>query len=110
MPSRATNPPSRASSRATNVGGDRSVTDIDALLLLSFGGPEGPDEVRPFLENVTRWRGVPPDRLDEVAQHYYHFGGVSPINRCNRDLIAAIERALAVTGLALPVYFGNRNW
>lgn len=82
----------------------------DALLLLSFGGPEGPDEVRPFLENVTRGRGVPPERLDEVAQHYLHFGGVSPINRCNRDLITAIERALAAAGLALPVYFGNRNW
>jgi protoporphyrin/coproporphyrin ferrochelatase len=86
------------------------VTDIDALLLLSFGGPEGPEEVRPFLENVTRGRGVPAERLDEVAQHYLHFGGVSPINRCNRDLITAIERALAAAGLALPVYFGNRNW
>lgn len=86
------------------------MTGIDALLLLSFGGPEGPDEVRPFLENVTRGRGVPPERLDEVAQHYLHFGGVSPINRCNRDLITAIERALAAAGLTLPVYFGNRNW
>ncbi len=82
----------------------------DALLVLSFGGPEGPDEVRPFLENVTRGRGVPPQRLDEVAQHYLHFGGVSPINRCNRTLITAIEQALATAGLDLPVYFGNRNW
>ena len=80
------------------------------MLLLSFGGPEGPEEVRPFLENVTRGRGVPPQRLDEVAQHYLHFGGVSPINRCNRALITAIERKLATAGLALPVYFGNRNW
>ncbi|MGH3856803.1 MAG: ferrochelatase [Pseudonocardiaceae bacterium] len=83
---------------------------VDALLLLSFGGPEGPAEVRPFLENVTRGRGVPPERLDEVAQHYLHFGGVSPINRCNRDLIVAIERVLAGAGCELPVYFGNRNW
>ncbi len=83
---------------------------IDALLLLSFGGPEGPSEVRPFLENVTRGRGVPPQRLDEVAQHYLHFGGMSPINECNRTLITAIEQALADTGLDLPVYFGNRNW
>ncbi|MGH3928510.1 MAG: ferrochelatase [Pseudonocardiaceae bacterium] len=84
--------------------------DVDALLLLSFGGPEGTDQVRPFLENVTRGRGVPPERLDEVAQHYLHFGGVSPINRCNRDLITSIERTLAAAGLELPVYFGNRNW
>jgi protoporphyrin/coproporphyrin ferrochelatase len=83
---------------------------IDAVLLLSFGGPEGPEDVRPFLENVTRGRGVPPQRLDEVAEHYLHFGGVSPINRCNRALIVAIERALATAGLKLPVYFGNRNW
>jgi protoporphyrin/coproporphyrin ferrochelatase len=83
---------------------------VDALLLLSFGGPEGPSEVRPFLENVTRGREVPPQRLDEVARHYLHFGGVSPINRCNRTLITAIEQALATAGFDLPVYFGNRNW
>ena len=83
---------------------------IDALLLLSFGGPQGPDQVRPFLENVTRSRGVPPQRMAEVAQHYLHFGGVSPINQCNRTLITAIEQALAVAGCDLPVYFGNRNW
>jgi ferrochelatase len=83
---------------------------IDALLLLSFGGPEGPGEVRPFLQNVTRGRSVPPQRLDEVAEHYLHFGGVSPINRCNRTLIMAIEQALANAGFDLPVYFGNRNW
>jgi ferrochelatase len=78
---------------------------FDALLVLSFGGPEGPDEVRPFLENVTRGRGVPPERLDEVAEHYRHFGGVSPINARNRELIAAIEARTE-----LPVYFGNRTW
>ncbi|HEX4225827.1 MAG TPA: ferrochelatase [Pseudonocardiaceae bacterium] len=83
---------------------------VDALLLLSFGGPEGPDDVRPFLENVTRGRGVPPERLDEVAKHYLHFGGVSPINGLNRDLIAAIEAELREQGHELPVHFGNRNW
>ncbi|QUQ62781.1 ferrochelatase [Kutzneria sp. CA-103260] len=83
---------------------------VDALLLLSFGGPEGEGDVRPFLENVTRGRGVPPERLDEVAQHYLHFGGVSPINQLNRDLIEAVRAALAAAGVDLPVYFGNRNW
>ncbi|HVV10652.1 ferrochelatase [Amycolatopsis sp.] len=82
----------------------------DALLWLSFGGPEGPDEVIPFLENVTRGRGVPPERLAEVAGHYRHFGGVSPINRLNREAITAVEKELAAQGLDLPVYFGNRNW
>lgn len=82
----------------------------DALLLLSFGGPEQPADVRPFLENVTRGRGVPPERLDEVVEHYLHFGGVSPINRLNRDVIAAVEGEFASAGIELPVYFGNRNW
>ncbi|MEU4671462.1 ferrochelatase [Amycolatopsis sp. NPDC023774] len=82
----------------------------NALLWLSFGGPEGPDEVMPFLENVTRGRGVPRERLLEVAEHYQHFGGVSPINRLNRAAIAAVEKQLAAEGLDLPVYFGNRNW
>lgn len=82
----------------------------DALLLLSFGGPERPEDVMPFLENVTRGRGVPPERLAEVAQHYLHFGGVSPINALNRDLIKAIEAEFAARGIDLPVYFGNRNW
>ncbi len=77
----------------------------DALLVLSFGGPEGPQDVRPFLENVTRGRGVPPDRLDAVEEHYRHFGGVSPLNSRNRELIAAIRARTD-----LPVYFGNRNW
>ncbi|WP_205877794.1 ferrochelatase [Mycobacterium camsae] len=78
---------------------------FDAVLLLSFGGPEGPDQVRPFLENVTRGRNVPPERLDDVAEHYLHFGGVSPINGINRALIAELQRQQG-----LPVYFGNRNW
>jgi ferrochelatase len=83
---------------------------FDAVLLLSFGGPEGPEQVRPFLENVTRGRSVPPERLDEVAEHYLHFGGVSPINRINLALITQLRAELADRGLDLPVYFGNRNW
>lgn len=88
----------------------RTPEPYDALLVLSFGGPEGPDDVRPFLENVTRGRGVPPERLDEVAEHYLHFGGVSPINALNRDFIARLEVDFAAAGLDLPIYFGNRNW
>lgn len=84
--------------------------EFDAVLLLSFGGPEGPEQVRPFLENVTRGRNVPPERLDDVAQHYLHFGGVSPINNINRALVAQLEAELHERGLDLPVYFGNRNW
>jgi protoporphyrin/coproporphyrin ferrochelatase len=84
--------------------------DFDGVLLLSFGGPEGPEQVRPFLENVTRGRGVPPERLDDVAQHYLHFGGVSPINGINRALIEQISAELKDRGTELPVYFGNRNW
>ena len=84
--------------------------DFDAVLLLSFGGPEGPEQVRPFLENVTRGRGVPPERLDDVAQHYLHFGGVSPINGINRELITALHTELIDRGTDLPIYFGNRNW
>lgn len=83
---------------------------FDALLVLSFGGPERPEDVRPFLRNVTRGRGVPEDRLEEVAQHYLHFGGVSPINRLNREIIAAVSDRLSAEGLELPIYFGNRNW
>lgn len=83
---------------------------FDALLWLSFGGPEGPDDVLPFLRNVTRGRGVPDERLAEVAEHYRHFGGVSPINALNRAAIAAVEAELKEQGLQLPVYFGNRNW
>ncbi|MGB8390410.1 ferrochelatase [Mycobacterium sp.] len=84
--------------------------EFDAVLVLSFGGPEGPEQVRPFLENVTRGRNVPPERLDAVAEHYLHFGGVSPINGINRALITQLHAELADRGLDLPVYFGNRNW
>ena len=79
--------------------------DFDAVLLLSFGGPEGPEQVRPFLENVTRGRKVPAKRLDEVAEHYLHFGGVSPINKINLALVTQLQAELHI-----PVYFGNRNW
>jgi ferrochelatase len=82
----------------------------DAFLLVSFGGPEGRDDVIPFLENVTRGRGVPRDRLEQVAEHYYRFGGVSPINQQCRDLLAAVEKDFAAGGIDLPVYWGNRNW
>ena len=82
----------------------------DALLLVSFGGPEGPGEVLPFLENVTRGRGIPPERLTEVAEHYLAVGGVSPINAQNRELLRVLREALAAAGLDLPVYWGNRNW
>lgn len=81
------------------------MTEFDAVLLLSFGGPERPEDVIPFLENVTRGRGIPPERLADVAEHYLHFGGVSPINGINR---AVIERLRSYVDV--PVYFGNRNW
>ncbi|MET0480698.1 MAG: ferrochelatase [Mycetocola sp.] len=82
----------------------------DAILLAGFGGPEGQDDVIPFLRNVTRGRGIPEERLEEVAHHYRHFGGVSPINDQNRQLKAALEAELAKRGIDLPVLWGNRNW
>jgi ferrochelatase len=88
----------------------RSPRPYDALLLLSFGGPEGPDDVLPFLENVTRGRGIPRERLAEVGAHYHRFGGVSPINAQNRKLLAALRDDFAAQGVSLPVYWGNRNW
>lgn len=81
-----------------------------ALLLVSFGGPEGPDDVMPFLENVLRGKPVPRERMLEVAEHYHHFGGVSPINGQNRDLLEAIRAEFQASGLPLKVYWGNRNW
>ncbi|MDH6193808.1 ferrochelatase [Mycobacterium frederiksbergense] len=80
--------------------------NFDAVLLLSFGGPEAPEQVMPFLENVTRGRGIPAERLADVAEHYLHFGGVSPINGINRALIEQLRAQLP----GVPVYFGNRNW
>lgn len=82
----------------------------DAVLLTSFGGPEGPDEVMPFLRNVVAGRNVPDERLAEVATHYHARGGVSPINEQNRALVTALEGALQRAGIDLPVLFGNRNW
>ncbi|HUG66587.1 MAG TPA: ferrochelatase [Pirellulaceae bacterium] len=82
----------------------------DAILLVSFGGPEGPEDVMPFLENVLRGKNVPRERMLEVAEHYQHFGGVSPINQQCRELIAALQEELAEHGPQLPIYWGNRNW
>jgi ferrochelatase len=82
----------------------------DAVLLVSFGGPDGPDDVLPFLENVLRGRNVPRERMLEVAEHYHHFGGKSPINEQNRALLAALRTELANRGPDLPIYWGNRNW
>jgi len=84
--------------------------NYDAILVTSFGGPERPDDVMPFLENVLRGKNVPRERRLEVAEHYYHFGGKSPINDQNRQLIAALEAELAQYGPRLPIYWGNRNW
>jgi protoporphyrin/coproporphyrin ferrochelatase len=86
------------------------VAPFDAFLLLSFGGPEGPDDVLPFLRAVTRGRGIADDRLDAVAEHYYHFDGVSPINAQNRSLMAAVAAEFDRRGIALATYWGNRNW
>lgn len=87
-----------------------STIPYEALLVVSFGGPQNRDEVIPFLENVLRGRNVPRARMLEVAEHYYHFGGRSPINQQNRELIAALEAEFARHGPRLPVYWGNRNW
>jgi ferrochelatase len=85
-------------------------SSYDALLVVSFGGPEGMDDVMPFLQNVLRGRNIPEDRLKEVAHHYALFGGVSPLNGQNRALIAALRAELAASGPSLPIYWGNRNW
>ena len=82
----------------------------DAFLLVGFGGPEGPDDVMPFLENVTRGRGIPRERLEEVSHHYLALGGVSPINEQNRQLVAALRTEFDRRGIELPIYWGNRNW
>jgi ferrochelatase len=82
----------------------------DAILVVGFGGPEKREDVIPFLENVLRGRDVPRERMLEVAEHYYHFGGVSPINAQTRAVIAALEKELLSHDMALPIYWGNRNW
>ncbi len=83
---------------------------FDAFLLLSFGGPNGPDDVMPFLRNVTRGRGIPDERLAQVAEHYLHYDGVSPINEQNRALLGALTAEFERAGIELPLYWGNRNW
>lgn len=100
------------SSAAASTGAAYITTPVayDGILLAGFGGPEGQDDVIPFLRNVTRGRGIPDERLEEVAHHYRHFGGVSPINGQNRVLKTALEQELARRGIDLPVYWGNRNW
>lgn len=99
-------------SPAASSGPEHVETPVsyDGILLAGFGGPEGQEDVIPFLRNVTRGRGIPDERLEEVAHHYRHFGGVSPINGQNRALKAALEGELARRGIDLPVYWGNRNW
>ncbi|NYI68158.1 ferrochelatase [Spelaeicoccus albus] len=90
--------------------GAADFSPFDSLLLLSFGGPEKPDDVLPFLKNVTAGRGIPDERLIEVGEHYYSFGGRSPINDQNRQLIAALEADLERREVDVPLYWGNRNW
>ena len=99
-------------SAAAQSGAEHIETPVayDAILLAGFGGPEGQDDVIPFLRNVTRGRGIPDERLEEVATHYRHFGGVSPINEQNRELLRALQAEADRRGLGLPVYWGNRNW
>lgn len=96
---------------AESAGGHVTVpVAYDAVILAGFGGPEGQDDVIPFLRNVTRGRGIPDERLEEVAHHYRHFGGVSPINQQNRELQAALQAEADRRGLGIPIYWGNRNW
>lgn len=89
---------------------NNDVSGIDAVLLVGFGGPEGPDDIVPFLERVTAGREIPPERLAEVGAHYQHFGGVSPINDQCRAIRRELQSELAAAGHSLPVYWGNRNW
>ena len=96
--------------RAGSPAYDDAPRAYDAVLVMSFGGPDGPDDVLPFLENVARGRTIPRERLQEVAGHYLHVGRASPLNAQNRALIAALERELRDAGHELPIYFANRNW
>ncbi len=100
-----------ASAEPGTAGGtDPATLEYDAILLAGFGGPEGPEDVMPFLRNVTRGRGIPDERLVEVSQHYLALDGISPINEQNRNLRAALESELLARGVRLPVLWGNRNW
>jgi len=108
-----TEPGTVLAATAASISGPEHVTEptaYDAILLASFGGPEGQDDVIPFLRNVTRGRGIPEERLEQVAHHYRAFGGISPINDQNRELKAALEAELERRGIDLPVLWGNRNW
>lgn len=109
-PDTATAVPYASAAAADGAPFVETPTAYDAILLASFGGPEGQEDVIPFLRNVTGGRGIPDERLEEVATHYRAFGGVSPINQQNRELLAALEAEIARRGLDLPVYWGNRNW
>ncbi|WP_299036727.1 ferrochelatase [uncultured Pseudokineococcus sp.] len=103
-------PETPAAPGAPAPGSSSPLAPYDALLLLSFGGPEGHEDVMPFLRTVTAGRGIPDERLEAVAEHYHHFGGKSPINDQNRALLAALRADLAARGLDVPVAWGNRNW
>src|SRR6187397_1331613 len=92
------------------ASGKADLAPYDAVLLLSFGGPERPEDVVPFLENVTRGRGIPRERLAEVGEHYFLFGGRSPINDQCRELLVALRDELDRRGVGLPLFWGNRNW
>jgi len=102
--------PSQEGRRRVNTADSDRPLSYDAVLFVSFGGPDGPDDVMPFLENVLRGRNVPRERMLEVAEHYHHFGGKSPINEQNKALLAALRKELDQRGPRLPVYWGNRNW
>ncbi|HEU5485191.1 MAG TPA: ferrochelatase [Microlunatus sp.] len=106
--------PTTAPDQTTGTLDQASDTDAldpyDAVLLVSFGGPERPEDVVPFLQNVTRGRGIPTERLAEVGQHYFLFGGRSPINDQCRELLAALRAELDGRGIAQPIFWGNRNW
>jgi len=104
-------PAARGDARRTAGDYNRPVArPFDAVLVIAFGGPEGPGDVRPFLENVLRGRRVPPARVDAVAHHYERFGGVSPLTRLTRRQAAGLEAGLAARGVPLPVHVGMRNW
>jgi protoporphyrin/coproporphyrin ferrochelatase len=89
---------------------DHQTDSYDAILVVGFGGPEKKEDVMPFLENVTRGRNIPRERLEEVAEHYYHYEGISPINQQVRDLLQVLKPALQEAGVSQPIYWGNRNW
>ena len=93
-----------------DTGTEENIMTYDAILLVSFGGPEKPADVLPFLENVLRGKNVPRQRMEAVAEHYHHFGGKSPINGQNRALLVALRAELEQHGPRLPIYWGNRNW